>query len=312
MTGTPLEPGAYASHIEARVPEIGQIAEIETQIICNLDSSDITPDEWSKLATLVGNEHDHYDGFVVIHGTDTMAYTASALAFALGGLRRPVVFTGAQRPLSALRSDARRNLIDAVEVATRDIPEVTICFDGMLLRGCRATKANARDYRGFDSPGTEPLARLGVDIDVTGGVRRPTAPFSFDARFDDRVGVLRTWPGMDPALIDAFVTAGLRGIVLAAYGVGTAPTHRRPIAPAVRRATDAGVDVLVVTQSTGTVDLEMYQNSLPLAEAGAIAGGRMRIEAAVAKLAHGLATRPDPATRAAYLREDVAGELERR
>lgn len=308
MKGTPLEPGAYQSHLLERVPELGQLADVDTEIVCNLDSSDMTPAEWTKIAELVASRRDAYDGFVVVHGTDTMAYSASALAFALTGLDRPVVFTGAQRPLSALRSDARRNLTDAVEVATRDIPEVTICFDGMLLRGCRATKANARDYRAFDSPGTEPLARLGVDIHVGGNVRRSREKFACDARFDDRVAVLRTWPGMRPELVDACVDTGLRGLVLAAYGVGTAPTSVRPIAPAIARAVDAGVEVLVVTQSTGNVDLRMYKNSQPLADAGALEGGQMRSEAAVAKLAHALAISDDRDERAAYLRRDVAGE----
>ncbi len=311
MTGTPLEPAVYATHLESRVPELGLIADVETKIVCNLDSSDMTQHEWQLLANIVAEERENYDGFVVIHGTDTMAYSASALAFALRGLDRPVVFTGAQRPLTALRSDARRNLADAVDVATRDVPEVSICFDGMLLRGCRATKSNSRDYRAFDSPGTEPLARLGVDIHLTNNVRRSTESFACDARFDNEVAVLRTWPGMNPILIDGFVDAGIRGIVLAAYGVGTTPTHGRPLAPAVARAVDAGVDVFVVTQSNGHIDLRMYQNSLPLAAAGAMAGGQIRIEAAVAKLSHALATRPDAAVRRAYLERDVVGEMER-
>ena len=308
MKGTPLEPGAYASHLEEQVPELSRIADLDTRIVCNLDSSDMTPHQWSELAQIVAEERARFDGFVVIHGTDTMAYSSSALSFALSGLDRPVVFTGAQRPLAALRSDARRNLADAVEVATKDIPEVTICFDGMLLRACRATKANARDYRAFDSPGTAPLARLGVDVQLSSGIRRPTTEFAPDARFDDRVGVLQTWPGIRPHLLDAYVEAGIRGVVLAAYGVGTVPTSVGPLAPAVRRAVDAGVDVLVVTQSTGDVDLRMYKNSIPLAEAGAIEGGRMRIEAAVAKLSHAMACFDDSDARRRYLLRDVAGE----
>lgn len=308
MTGTPLEPGAYADHLESQVPELGQIASVTTEIVCNLDSSDMTPAHWSLLADTVAKRREQFDGFVIIHGTDTMAYSAAALAFALRGLDRPVVFTGAQRPLSALRTDARRNLADAVDVATRAIPEVTICFDGMLLRGCRATKSNARDYRAFESPGTEPLARLGVDIDLGASVRPVVAEFSCDARFDDRVAVLQTWPGLDPAILTAIADTGIRGLVLAAYGIGTVPTSNRPIAPAVREIVDRGVDVLVVTQSAGTVDLEMYKNSLPLAAAGAVEGGRMRVEAAVAKLSHALATTTDRAARARYLKSDVAGE----
>lgn len=310
MKGTPLEPGAYATHLEEHVPELAQLAEIESEIICNLDSSDMTPDEWTELAEAIARARDDYDGFVVIHGTDTMAFTASALAYALRGLNRPVVFTGAQRPLAALRSDARRNLVDAVDVATRDVPEVAICFDGLLFRGCRATKANAHDYRAFETPGTEPLARLGVNIELSPSILRFTEEFSPRTAFDPGVAVLRTWPGIDPAIIDAVVASGVRGLVLAAYGVGTAPTSQRPIGPAVERAVKGGVDVLIVSQSTGTVTLGMYQNSLPLQSAGAIGGGKMRIEAAVPKLMHALALHPsDRAARREYLVADIAGEL---
>src|SRR5262249_18662591 len=136
-----------------------------------------------------------------------MAFTAAALAFALPGLDRPVVLTGAQRPLVALRSDARRNLADAVELATHDIPEVGICFDGLLLRGTRAVKADARTYHAFESPGVEPLARLGLDVDVGAHVRRPAVPFRCDPRFDDRVAVVYVTPGLDPAWIEGLLAA---------------------------------------------------------------------------------------------------------
>lgn len=309
MTGTPLEPSAYSTHLEEAVPELAEIAEISSEIVCNLDSSDVGPEQWAALVELIGRERENFDGFVVIHGTDTMAYSASALAFGLRGLDRPVVFTGAQRPLSALRTDARRNLTDAVDVATRAIPEVSICFDGLLLRGCRTTKSNAHDYRGFDSPGVEPLARLGVNIEIGGHVRSAVGDFEAVAKFDSGVAVLPIWPGISPSLVDHLVAAeDLHGLVLAAYGVGTAPTTNRPLAPSIGRAVDAGVDVLVVTQSSGVVNLSMYRNSIPLAEAGAIAGGKMRVEAAVAKLMHALACEDDRESRRAYLERDVAGE----
>jgi L-asparaginase len=239
-----------------------------------------------------------------------MAYTASALAFALIGLDRPVILTGAQRPLSALRTDARRNLTDAVELATGSIPEVGICFDGLLLRGCRAVKADARSYRAFDSPGLEPLARLGFDIDVSRHVLRSSVPFACDPRFDPRVTVVHVTPGLDSDLLARMIDGtDLRGLVLAAFGVGTVPTRNRPLAPVIRDAVDRGIDVVVVTQWGGIVDLGLYKNSLVLQEAGAIGGGKMRIEAAVAKLMHALAVFPDDRdARRAYLERDVVGE----
>ncbi len=311
MLGTPLEPGVYAQALSERVPELDAIAELETEIVCNLDSSDVGPPEWTDVAAAIARRRTEFDGFVVVHGTDTMAYTAAALAFSLTGLDRPVVLTGAQRPLAALRTDARRNLQDAVEVATTDLPEVGICFDGLLLRGCRAVKSDARSYRAFDTPGLEPLARFGFDIEVGRHVRRPTRPFSCDNRFDPRVAVLHLTPGLDPDMVRRVVDGGhLRGLVFAAYGVGTIPTRERAFGDAIRATVDAGVDVLVVTQHGGIVDLGMYRNSQVLEAAGAIPGGKMRVEAAIPKLMHGLACFPDRVARRAYLEADVAGERE--
>jgi L-asparaginase len=240
-----------------------------------------------------------------------MAFTAAALAFVLEGLDRPVVMTGAQRPLAAHRTDARRNLVDALELATCDIPEVGICFDGLLLRGCCAVKSDARSYHAFESPGVEPLARMGFDVDIGAHVRRPRGEFACDPRFDARVSVVYVTPGLEPATVQAMLDspAAPRGLVLAAFGVGTVPTQSRALGPVVRRAVDDGVEVLVVTQRGGIVELGMYENSKGLADAGAIPGGEMRIEAATAKLMHALARTEDRAERRRWLITDVAGEM---
>jgi L-asparaginase len=308
MTGTPLEPGTYGARLLETVPELARIAHVEPRIVCNLDSSDVGPDVWTLLATIIAEERERYDGFVVVHGTDTMAYSAAALAYTLRGLDRPVVLTGAQRPLAALRTDARRNLADAVELATCDLPEVSICFDGLLLRGCRAVKADTRHYRAFASPGVEPLARLGTDVHVGAHVRRPTMPFRCDPRFDPHVDVVWVIPGLTAATLARRVSdPDLRGVVLASFGVGTIPANG--IAAVVREAVDAGIEVVVTTQWGGVVDLGQYRNSQALREAGAVEGGEMRAEAAVPKLMHALALFDDRAVRRAWLTSDVAGEL---
>lgn len=308
MTGSPLEPGAYGAHLLERVPELERVARVEPRIVCNLDSSDLGPEQWADLAHLIALEREQFDGFVVIHGTDTMAYTAAALAFALQGLDRPVVLTGAQRPLAEHRTDARRNLVDAVELATCAVPEVGICFDGLLFRGCRAVKADTRHYRAFASPGVEPLARLGVDVDLAPHVRRPTVPFRCDARFDPAVEVVWGHPAMRAeTLRHRLSDPRLRGVVLAAFGVGTLPDNG--IAAALAEAIERGLDVVVVTQWGGQVDLGLYRNSLALRRAGAIEGGEMRVEAAVPKLMHALACLPDREQRRAWLARDQAGEL---
>lgn len=307
MSGSPLEPSAYAAQLLDHVPELGRLALIEPRIVCNLDSSDVGPEQWTELARIIASERERFDGFVIIHGTDTMAFTAAALAFTLRGLDRPVVLTGAQRPLAALRTDARRNLVDAVELATCDIPEVGVCFDGLLLRGCRAVKADTRHYRAFASPGVEPLARMGTDVDISVNVRRPQGSFSCDPKFDAHVDVVWVLPGLSAAtLAHRLADPSLRGVVLAAFGVGTVPDNG--IATVVHDAVDRGLEVLVATQWGGVVDLPAYRNSEVLRDAGAIEGGEMRVEAAVAKLMVALATWPDRHSRREFLLTDVAGE----
>ena len=240
-----------------------------------------------------------------------MAYTASALAFALQGLDMPVILTGAQRPLSSLRTDARRNLQDAVEVATQDLCEVGICFDGLLLRGCRAVKNDAWRYRAFSSPGLPPLAEFGLEIDIAPKARtRPGRPFKCLPKFDDRVAVTYVHPGLDPRVVERMLDGSdIRGVVLAALGVGNLPTRMRALGPVIRDAVDRGVEVLVVTQWGGGVRLGAYATGRALMEVGAISGGRMRIEAAVPKLMHALANQEDPVVRRAFLELDVAGEM---
>ncbi len=310
---TPLRPDTYAQEIVARVPELAELAEIETRILCNLDSSDVGPEEWSALAEEVAQARAAHDGVVVIHGTDTMAYSAAALSYALAGLDRPVVLTGSQRPLGEIRTDARRNLVDAVDLATRDIPEVGICFDGQLLRGNRATKGDAWSYGAFASPGCAPLARLGLDVEIGAHLRRPSRPFSVDARFDARVVVCWVVPGMEPATL-ARMAEGAHGVVLAAFGVGNVPLRPQSIAAEVARLVEAGVSVLVVTQArAGAVDFSLYESGAKLKEAGAISGGDMLLEAAVVKLMHALALHPgggsdEVLARRAYLLSDAAGE----
>jgi len=311
MTGgstAPLAPDSYKRDILAELPILGKIAEIETRILFNLDSSDMQPHHWVELAGTVHAALREYDGFVVVHGTDTMAYTAAALSYSLVGLDRPVVLTGSQRPLAEVRSDARRNLVDAVDLARRDLPEVGIAFDGHLWRGNRAKKGDAWSYRAFTSPHCPPLARLGLDVEVAPHVRRPTEAFSIDARFDPRVVSALVTPGLDPSSL-VRLAEGARGLVLAAFGVGTAPRRIRPIEAAVRALVDAGVTVLVVTQAqSGTVDLSLYENGAALRDAGAIGGADMTLEAAVVKLMAACARFDDAGERQARLERDVAGE----
>ena len=307
MTGSPLEPGAYGDQLIEAVPELARLADVEVRITFNLDSSDVGPEQWASLARTIVEEWGGWDGYVIVHGTDTMAFTASALAFALSGLDRPVILTGAQRPLQEHRTDARRNLVDAVELATMRVPEVGVCFDGMLLRGCRSVKVDSSSYRAFSSPGVEPLAVLGTHVQLGRHIREPTGPFRCEPLFDPRVQVVYVTPGLDgDGLAHILSRPGLRGVVLAAYGSGTIADNG--MAEAVAEAISEGMEILVVTQRAGAVDLGLYRNSRRLLAAGAIPGGAMRIEAAVPKLMHALAAYPSSRTRRTYLMQDVAGE----
>ena len=310
MTGKPLRPDAFSLALTEAVPEIAELAELEVRIVFNLDSSDVGPTHWTALAREIYEGRHEFDGFVVVHGTDTMAYTACALSYALLHLGKPVILTGAQRPLASVRTDARRNLVDAVELATMGVGGVGVCFDGLLLRGVRTTKSNVHDYRAFESPGVEPLARLGVDIVYREPMHGASTPCVFRPEFDPRVMALHVAPGFPADLLSSLFEADrLRGLVLAAYGLGTVPTQGPNVAEFVARAVDAGVDVLVVTQSAGRVELGRYPNGRALEEAGALAGGELTIEAAVTKMMHGLANFPEPRDRREYLVTNLVGEL---
>jgi L-asparaginase len=254
---------------------------------------------------------------VVLHGTDTMAYTASALSFLLDGIDIPIVLTGAQRPVTELRSDGRENLVTAMAIAAghlRDaplVPEVTIFFDDVLLRGNRAVKAHADSYHGFTSPNFPPLATAGVTIDIdTALVRaRGTGPIRRSGGVSDAVVALRLHPGLnEPAIRAVLEQPGLRGVVLEAYGAGNGPGDAWFLDP-IRSAVDRGVTVVVTTQCrAGSVVGSLYATGSALQATGAIPGGDMTFEAALTKLMV-LADRHTPDDVRRLMQDDLAGEL---
>jgi L-asparaginase len=254
---------------------------------------------------------DSCDGIVVVHGTDTMAYAASAVALLLGKLPKPVVFTGAQRPLTEPRTDARANLVDAVLAATLPITEVSIVFASRVLRGVRSIKLDARGLSAFDSPRCQALAELGVDVQMARHVRGPGSLASFDPRIETNVLAVRVFPGLNPKLVQGAVRAGVRGLVLEAYGTGNLPHLSGSLIPALDEARARAVAVVVVSQCPrGAVDMRRYAGGAAAAAAGAISGGDMTIEAAIAKTMIGLARYDDPSRLRAWLETDVVGERE--
>jgi L-asparaginase len=310
-SSAPLTPDVYGRDLAAELPTLVRIAELETRILFTMDSGDMQPADWVAIAREVhaAAEDPSIDGIVIVHGTDTMAYTASALGLLLGPLRKPVVLTGAQRPLALARTDARENLIDAVLVATLPIPEVTIAFASRALRGVRATKRDAWAFDAFDSPNCAPLVELGLGVEVASHVRAAGPLGPFDARLEPRVLAVRVFPGIDPSLVRGAVRAGVRGLVLEAYGTGNLPHLGGSLIPALQEARERGVPVLVVSQCLrGFVDMTAYAGGAQAKEAGAISGGDMTVEAAIAKLMIGLARYRDPAELRAWLEADVNGE----
>lgn len=283
--GAPLVPAHYVRDLVSALPVLTRIAEIDTRVLYQLDSSDMQPEHWIAMAEAVHDALPHYDGVVVVHGTDTMAYTASALAFLLPDLDRPVILTGSQRPLSAIRSDARQNLVDAFLLATRPVPEVCVAFASRLLRGCRATKVDAWGLSAFDSPCCQPLAELGVGVDFGPHVLPPRPYGSFDRRLEPRVLALRLFPGLEPELLLRALERGVRGVVLEAFGAGNVPSQERSLVPVVERATAMGVPVVVVSQCPRAhVDLSSYAGGVAVERAGATGAGDMTAEAALTKL----------------------------
>jgi L-asparaginase len=295
--------------LRARIPELAELAEVQLELFSNLDSSEIQPEAWVRLARALARRLPEVDGAVVTHGTDTLAYTASALSFLLPGLDRPVVLTGSQRPLGEVRTDARLNLIDAVTSALRGPPEVTVCFDSKLYRGNRTLKNAVGEYDAFESPNFPLLGTLGVTTTFARGL--PPRPLRLADALDPRVFLLKVFPGLDPFLPLALLER-VHGLVVEAYGAGNVPVDAeggRSLLPLFREARVRRVPVVVVSQAhRNAVDLSLYQGGAAAMAEGAISGGDMTSVAAVTKLMHVLGTtRSLPAVRRAMERS-VAGE----
>ena len=306
-----LRPPEEASELLAGLPEVRSIAEVEARILFNLDSSNVGIREWHAIADVIEAEIDHYDGFVVIHGTDTMVYSASALSFMLSNLSKPVIFTGAQRPLSEIRTDARNNLISALELATMDVPEVGIFFDHALYRGNRAKKLSIDEFDAFASPNYPTLAEVGLDVTLNDSViRRPSGLFRVHRGFSDRVLSLRLTPGMVPDLLDDLVEGKAEAIVLEAFGAGNVPTDDKSLIPFIERATRKGKIVAICSQALrGAVDLALYECGRLAAHAGAVSCGDMTVEAASVKLMFLLGQLDSPAKVVKNLIVPLAGEI---
>jgi len=259
-----------------------------------IDSSDVQPQVWEELTKIIDENYDEYDGFVVLHGTDTMAYTASALSFMLENLSKPVIFTGAQLPIGMMRSDAKENLLTAIEIAAAKengqsiVPEVCIFFEDTLFRGNRTTKKNAEHFNAFNSYNYPPLAKAGVHIKYFRSyIHYPHAGTKLRVRskIDQNIAILKLFPGISEHTVKAILNIpGLKAVVLESFGAGNAP-RRVWFYDALKDATDRGILIVNKTQcSTGSVEMGRYETSLNLVNAGVMSGYDCTTEAIVTKL----------------------------
>ena len=306
-----LRPSEVEQNIITHVPELAQLAEIEFQVAFNLDSADMAPANWQKLARMIYEDRDRHDGFVIIHGTDSMAYSATALSFMLPNLNKPVILTGSQRPLGEIRTDARMNLVNAVEFATREIPEVCIFFGTRLLRGNRTVKISSTEYGAFTSPNFPPLAEVGVDVHIRGNQLPLRGEPGLLPDVSDQVLALPFFPGLDPAYVACLATTPVRAIVIEALGMGNVAIRQKSLVPMVEALSEAGKLVVITTQCRrGTVDLNRYQNGMMMEKAGAIGARDMTTETTVVKLMHLLGNYGDNMSKVReMLTVPLAGEI---
>lgn len=280
-----------------------------------LDSSSISLDEWIKIARDIHENYDKYDGFVVLHGTDTMAYTASALSFMLEGLQKPVILTGSQIPFCEIRNDARDNLITAMILAAQyHIPEVCLYFGNTLLRGNRATKVSANDLSAFESPNYPALGYAGVDITVNEGScagerQEDLSLFEFK---DQQIAILKIFPGIQPEIFESIMTGNLKGLVVEAFGAGNIPSIGGRLTAIFKKAAANGTVIVVCTQCLrGSAEIGEYEASKGLADAGAVSGFDMTAEAAVTKLYYLLSKGYETEEVKRLMQKNLRGEMTR-
>lgn len=286
---TELNPDKWSAVLYNEMPELQQIADITVQNVFFEDSSDVNLNHWQELSTIIDQAMDHFDGFVILHGTDTMAYTASALSFALRNLKKPVILTGSQVPMSNIRSDARRNLVNAVELATCGLNEVAICFNDQLYRGNRTTKMSINDFDAFTSPNYPPLAEIGININISPGdpeINRD--PYHHLPLFSDTMHLLKIYPGLNPDTLGYLDLKKFHAIILEAYGIGNIPIKDKyNLLPFVEKCLSHHCHVIIASQvAYDSVDLTVYESGRILAKMGCLSAGEMTMEATITKTMH--------------------------
>jgi len=278
-----------------------------------LDSSNMSVADWNRIGGVIADSYADYDGFVVLHGTDTMAYTASALSFMLRGLDKPVILTGSQIPLCELRSDGRDNLITSLVIAAEGrVREVCIFFGGLLLRGNRSTKYSADGLAAFRSPNYPPLASAGINIayNPSAFLAPSGEPFRFVPLSDVAIGVIKVFPGIQFSLFEPIMTEDLRGVVVETFGSGNIPNGGTALLPMIEKAARNGTVLTVCSQCPqATVQIGAYEASSALKKRGAVSGRDVTTEAAVAKLYYLFSVCGSADEVKAGMERSIAGEM---
>jgi len=307
-------------HILKQVPELKGFGFELTTVSFDplIDSSNLNPEVWIRIANMIKENYEKFDGFVVLHGTDTMSYTASALSFMLDNLEKPVVLTGSQLPIGMLRTDGKENLITAIEIAAdckegkAMVPEVSVLFENRLFRGNRTTKHNAEYFNAFYSYNYPDLAKVGINIHYNDSAIQKVSgePFSINTNLDTNIAILKIFPGINKRTVDAILNIeGLRAVVIETYGAGNAPTDAWFV-DSLRQAIAEGVLVYNVTQCpSGSVDMGLYETSVELLEIGVVSGHDITTEAAITKLMFLLGQKLDSDKIKFFLNKSIKGEL---
>ncbi len=266
------------------IPEVKKIAQIELEVPFTLDSTDVGIPEWQRLGELLAQNIDRYDGFVIIHGTDTMSFTACALSYMMVNLPRPVILTGSQRPLASIRTDARSNLINAIELATYPIPEVGLLFSNQLFRGNRTKKISIDGFDAFASPNFPLLAKVGRKIEMITPPRRPNGIFRIETGFDPRVACIHLFPSIQLSFWEEILKSDIQIVILEAFGAGNIPSYNKNLLEFISEFTSSGRLVVIGSQAPeGTCDLSLYPNGRIAQKAGAISARDMTLEATIVK-----------------------------
>lgn len=304
-----IEPLESVGDFYRYLPDLQREVSLGLFSLADVGSSEVTPEHWVRIAETIQQHYDAFEGFVVIHGTNTMSYTAAALSFALRDLSKPIVFTGSLLPINDLGSDGRMNIVFAIRAALLDIAEVCIVLGPKVLRGCRAKKAQQSIMQTFDSPLFPPLAEFdtAVRLHPWRTVRRKRRLLCAPA-FDPHIVSITLHPGMPLTFFDAMLGVKPHGIVLRAYGLGMLPDE---LVPWVRRVTDREISLLITSQLLkGSIDLHLYRKQLTLEKLGVISGKDMTYECAVVKLMWALTQTKSPRKLRELLERNLVGEME--